>query len=216
MENLGGCRGPSSATLCPTVRFRTLAPRGSPRSSPSPAPQNPNHRAAVYQPRAESGSSNGRRANWRGGNRAGSKRPRIRARTCGELNSGASDREIRGGRGSVTGGELPLPPPARGPGSFRDWGLHTSRALSRRGLGGARARSLAPGSVCVGFWGLMARLFVKPPPRPRPRPYEEGGKERRRDAVYPSPGGGEVSFYQALYRPTVFQIAPLLRAVFAG
>ena len=79
-------------------------------------------------------------ANWRGGDRAGSKRPRIGARTCGELTRGTSDREIRGGGGSVAGGELPRTP-TRGAGSSlsRDWGRAGSPrprlALARRRLG---------------------------------------------------------------------------------
>jgi hypothetical protein len=84
--------------------------------------------------------------------RAGSKRAWIRARTCGELTSGASDREIRGGRGSVAGGELPLPTdPSAGPEAPGIAG-GAPRPLSRSrvvAFAGAGARSLSPGFVCV-------------------------------------------------------------------
>lgn len=109
---------------------------------------------------------------------AGSKRPRIGTRNCRELRSGASDREIYGGEGSVTGGELPLPQPASGLGSFRDLGLHASRALAS--WRGRERGALSPGFVvCVCFLG-----FVKPPPRLRdrgPRSYVEWRGRRARN-----------------------------------
>lgn len=98
---------------------------------------------------------------------AGPKPPRIGARTCGELARGASDREIRGSDGlppnSPAASSVPRVASACAPGSFP--GLAPS-ALARRRLGG-RGR-WAPAWVCVGvfwLWGLMACLFVKPPPR---------------------------------------------------
>ena len=149
-------------------------------------------------------------ANWRGGDRAGSKRPRIGARTCGELTRGASDREIRGGGGSVAGGELPRPRarrrelPGLGAGSPRPPRARAS-SPSREGAG-----ALAIAWVCgCWLWGLMPRLFVKPPPRLRSYGNEDGDAA---PSVYPSPAGKGAPFY----RPTIFRIAPVVPVVFAN
>jgi hypothetical protein len=151
-------------------------------------------------------------ANWRGGDRAGSKRPRIGARTCVELTRGASDREIRGGGGSVAGGELPLPHarhrelPGLGGRAPRPPRARAS-SPSREGAG---AGALAIARVCVCWlWGLMPRLFVKPPPRLRSYGNEDGDAAQ---SVYPSPAGREV----ALLRANVFRISPVVPAVFAN
>nr|CAB3480190.1 unnamed protein product [Digitaria exilis] len=107
---------------------------------------------------AESSSGNGEERELERGDPAGSKRPRIGARTCGELTRGASDREIRGGRrlGRRRRG-VPPHEPARGPRELpglRGSTTPLSRACSRVvAFAGAGARSLSPGFVCVGFGG---------------------------------------------------------------
>jgi hypothetical protein len=98
------------------------------------------------------------------GYRAGSKRARIRARTCGELTSGASDREIRGGRGSVAGGELPLPTdPSAGPEAPGiAGGLHAPSRARASSPSRARARACYRLGLCVCWlWGLMASFVRK-------------------------------------------------------
>jgi hypothetical protein len=98
------------------------------------------------------------------GYRAGSKRARIRARTCGELTSGASDREIRGGRGSVAGGELPLPTdPSAGPEAPGiAGGLHAPSRARASSPSRARARARYRLGLCVCWlWGLMASFVRK-------------------------------------------------------
>ena len=207
----GGCRPPRCD---PRPRFRTLAPRGSPRSYPSPAPQNPNHRAAARQPRG----GGIKQQQWErarigaGGDRAGSKRPRIGARTCGELTRGASDREIRGGGGSVAGGELPRPRARRRelPGLGAGW-LPTPPPR-------ARASSPWRARYRLGLWANASSVRKASSAASL---LWEGGVETNEDGdaehwVYPSPAGGEVSFIRPFYRPTIFRIAPVVPAVFAN
>ena len=91
-------------------------------------------------------------------------------------------------------GWLPTPPPRA-----------RASSPSREGAG-----ALAIAWVCgCWLWGLMPRLFVKPPPRLRSYGNEDGDAA---PSVYPSPAGKGAPFY----RPTIFRIAPVVPVVFAN
>jgi hypothetical protein len=90
-------------------------------------------------------------------------------------------------------------PSPRGPRKLPGIG---ASALARGRLGGRGCWALPPGFVCrCWLWGLMAGLFVKPPPRLR-----SYGRRRRwgrthsiSRSVPPAGREGRPSFYLALY-----------------
>lgn len=103
--------------------------------------------------------------------------------------------------------------PTRGPGSSRDCGGSTPPlALARRRLRG-RGRARYRLGLCVLALGANGS-FVRKASSAASLFMWEGGNEDG-DGVYPSPAGGEVSFYGPFYGPTIFRIAPVVPAVFA-